>query len=528
MASADVMIPSVSGAGSEVAPPVSPSSGSQRAGVMIPPGKGPGSAMHCQLELLCNNATAGSGDRTYNVTVPAGAQPGSALNVSFPCGRQAMVTVPLGMGPGWQMSVRLNEDPPRNAGDALHIVASAGVNATPVAACAAAAPVAAACSAAPPAEHTHNAGAGVATSIKSSGSDSTTNSDGKSSDSDSESGSGDSSGTSNDSSGGGGSSGSVVGGEGSSSSSDSSSKPRAAKRQRRNYGRSTLSAEQVTPLFDRDLPIRPVILDFGGTPQLESGGWVFREVDRRPRPPNPVADKWRRGGGAGDDLPTAEQPIVRRRFGYLISADGKLRMRYHQYCRLRLTGARSTAGVPLEEGSTWLFHVLPDEYRHGTSTGPTTSPAVPVSTHAPIHVKTEEPRWVQATVEPATTPQMFAPLRGAAGPAAQGPQQPDYAAALRHLQAAMESARAGAEAAGVAGKPGTSGAEAAAVAAVKAVVKATSLGADGSSPPAADHSERQYQARVEETWAAACQSTMHYTVCAGRDAVEALLTSVSI
>ena len=160
------------------------------------------------------------------------------------------------------------------------------------------------------------------------------------------------------------------------------------KRARRNYGHTALSAEQVEALLLTNLPARPLALDLMATPQAELGGWVFRETGKRTRPADPRADKWRRGGGAADatDLPSAEAPRVRRRYGYLISPDGETRLRYHQYCRLTLSSKPDIPGTSeaVEDTRTWLFHVMPEAplaagqlepTAEGPSEGPVESPA---------------------------------------------------------------------------------------------------------------------------------------------------------
>lgn len=147
---------------------------------------------------------------------------------------------------------------------------------------------------------------------------------------------------------------------------------RQAKKQRRHYGRSALSAEQVEELLLQDLPARPLVLDVMSMPQVQSGGWVFKETGRRTRPAKKNADKWRRGGGTSDaiDLPSAQEPRVRRRYGYVVpQREHGQRLRYHQYCRVSLSYADterakvekggSLLGV-VEDTNTWLFHVLPE------------------------------------------------------------------------------------------------------------------------------------------------------------------------
>lgn len=140
-----------------------------------------------------------------------------------------------------------------------------------------------------------------------------------------------------------------------------------AKKKRRNYVRDALSADQVEALMDQDLKSRPLVLDTAATAQAGCGGWVFKEVGKAIRPADPRADKWRRGGGAGGatDLPSSQEPRVRRRYGYVISAANQLpRLRYHQYCRLLPTqaeGKQSSGGTMnvVEDTQTWLYHVLP-------------------------------------------------------------------------------------------------------------------------------------------------------------------------
>ena len=140
-----------------------------------------------------------------------------------------------------------------------------------------------------------------------------------------------------------------------------------AKRQRRNYGSSALAVDQVEALMGQNLPPRPLILDVSAGSPFESG-WFFKETGKRSRPSNPRADRWRQGGGTTEatDLPSSEEPCVRRRYGYLIPKQaGSARLRYHQYNRLVPVNSESGAatagnGLGVEEDlETSLFHVLP-------------------------------------------------------------------------------------------------------------------------------------------------------------------------
>ena len=154
------------------------------------------------------------------------------------------------------------------------------------------------------------------------------------------------------------------------------------KKHRQHYRHNALSADQVEQLLVQNLPTRPLILDIVTTPQAEVGGWLFKETGKGARPPNKSADKWRRGGGAGDatDLPSATEPRVRRRYGYLVPQGGlRPRLRYHQYCRLIPANAdtgvadgNSSLGVA-EDTSTWLFHVLPDASQQSPASSPAAS-----------------------------------------------------------------------------------------------------------------------------------------------------------
>ena len=140
-----------------------------------------------------------------------------------------------------------------------------------------------------------------------------------------------------------------------------------AKKKRRNFGGATLSAEEVEALMDKDHDGRPLVLDLSRAQEAECGGWVFKETGKIIRPPDPRADKWRRGGGAGaaTDLPNSLVPRVRRRYGYVVPAAGSPRLRYHQYCRLilpakddgRAQSGGDSANV-VEDSQTWLYHVL--------------------------------------------------------------------------------------------------------------------------------------------------------------------------
>jgi hypothetical protein len=140
------------------------------------------------------------------------------------------------------------------------------------------------------------------------------------------------------------------------------------KKQRRNYGGYALSAEQVDVLMEQDHKPRPPILDPVAMPQAECGGWVFTEKGKNIRPPDPRADKWRRGGGSSGatDLPYSQEPRVRRRYGYVIPVGtGSPRLRYHQYCRLiptKVDGDQSGSSKKFaEQPHVWLYHVLPQD-----------------------------------------------------------------------------------------------------------------------------------------------------------------------
>lgn len=143
------------------------------------------------------------------------------------------------------------------------------------------------------------------------------------------------------------------------------------KKQRRNYGGYALSADQVEELMDQDHKARPPILDPVAMAQAECGGWIFKETFKTIRSPDPRADKWKRGGGAGGatDLPFSQEPRVRRRYGYVISrgdsGTGSSRLRYHQYCRLisaKVDGDQSGSSKKfVEDSHIWLYHVLPQD-----------------------------------------------------------------------------------------------------------------------------------------------------------------------
>ena len=139
----------------------------------------------------------------------------------------------------------------------------------------------------------------------------------------------------------------------------------AGKKRRRNYGGLVLSPDQVEAFMDEEhnLKARPLVLDSVSMAQATCGGWIFKEKGKVTRPSDPRADKWRRGGGAGEatDLPNASVPRVRRRYGYVIPARNESpRLRYHQYCRLLPTQKDGEQSSSLTEDSqTWLYHVLP-------------------------------------------------------------------------------------------------------------------------------------------------------------------------
>jgi hypothetical protein len=172
--------------------------------------------------------------------------------------------------------------------------------------------------------------------------------------------------------------------------------PRRPKRHRRHYARNALSVDQVEQLLLQDLPARPMILDVAATPQASVvAGWLFKEMGKQTRRPL-NGDKWRRGGGVSDaaDLPSAQHPRVRRRYGYLIPRDEhRPRLRYHQYCRLIPVKADSggdDGGSQLgaaEDTHAWLFHVLPE----ATQLSPTPLPAVPSMPPLQKHVHRNVP-----------------------------------------------------------------------------------------------------------------------------------------
>jgi hypothetical protein len=164
-----------------------------------------------------------------------------------------------------------------------------------------------------------------------------------------------------------------------------------SKKQRRNYGGYALSADQVEALMDQDHKARPSILDSVGMAQAECGGWIFAEKGKSTRLPDPRADKWRRGGGAGGatDLPYSQTPRVRRRYGYVIPVGAGPRLRYHQYCRLisgKEDGEQSDkCNKVVEDTQIWLYHVLPQN----EPTPPVRSPEAPSVT--PTSQGTTEP-----------------------------------------------------------------------------------------------------------------------------------------
>ena len=171
------------------------------------------------------------------------------------------------------------------------------------------------------------------------------------------------------------------------------SESQQAKKQRRNYVGVTLSLDQVEMLMARELEPRPLVLDAANTPQVEYGGWVFKETGKIKRKGDPRGDKWRRGGGVGGatDLPSSLEPRMRRRFGYVIPVKkGSPPLRYHQYCRLLPTEkvqhgpGQGGGNMNVEEDSqTWLYHVLPES-----------SPRVETAPAAPI-AKVASPRSTQ-------------------------------------------------------------------------------------------------------------------------------------
>jgi hypothetical protein len=214
---------------------------------------------------------------------------------------------------------------------------------------------------------------------------------------------------------------------------DASPSPRT-KRHRRNYGRSALSADQVEAMLLQDLPARPLILHTAATAQVATGGWIFKEIGKRSRPADPRADKWRRGGGAGDatDLPNAQEPRVRRRYGYLVPQEGQSpRLRYHQYCRLApiktdtdggqsaTWSGGSTVGF-VEDTQTWLFHVLPEAGQVASPPAAAAAAAAPASLALPRAAATRAP------------PAKRAPrVAAASAPADPGPRTTQVLGALR-------------------------------------------------------------------------------------------------
>ena len=117
---------------------------------------------------------------------------------------------------------------------------------------------------------------------------------------------------------------------------------------------------------------RPALFD------AAQGQFLFKEKTVQGKPLKPGgsdaarADRWHNSGGVkgSRDMPP-ELPLVRRRYGAVIQADGSKGFRYHEYTRVRIIEALAGDGsgqmerTVTEDRSEVLFHVMPKRTEKG-------------------------------------------------------------------------------------------------------------------------------------------------------------------
>ena len=115
---------------------------------------------------------------------------------------------------------------------------------------------------------------------------------------------------------------------------------------------------------------RPVLFD------PTQGQFLFKEKTIQGKPLKlggsdaASADRWHNSGGVkgSRDMPP-ELPLVRRRYGALVQADGSKGFRYHEYTRVRIIEALAGSGqmerTVTEDRSEVLFHVMPKRTEKG-------------------------------------------------------------------------------------------------------------------------------------------------------------------
>jgi hypothetical protein len=117
---------------------------------------------------------------------------------------------------------------------------------------------------------------------------------------------------------------------------------------------------------------RPALFD------AAQGQFLFKEKTVQGKPLKPGgsdaarADRWHNSGGVkgSRDMPP-ELPLVRRRYGAVVQADGSKGFRYHEYTRVRIIEALAGDGsgqmerTVTEDRSEVLFHVMPKRTEKG-------------------------------------------------------------------------------------------------------------------------------------------------------------------
>ena len=105
------------------------------------------------------------------------------------------------------------------------------------------------------------------------------------------------------------------------------------------------------------------------------GQWLFKEETVGGKPSKPggsdpsKADRWHNSGGVkgSRDMPP-NAPLVRRRYGAVVQADGSKGFRYHEYTRVHIDpspGAADAQRTVSEDRSVVLFHVMPKRTEKG-------------------------------------------------------------------------------------------------------------------------------------------------------------------
>ena len=117
---------------------------------------------------------------------------------------------------------------------------------------------------------------------------------------------------------------------------------------------------------------RPAIFD------ADKAQFLFKELTVGGKPSKPggpdatKADRWHNSGGikGSRDMPP-NLPLVRRRYGAVVQADGSKGFRYHEYTRVRIVESLAIDGsgrmerTIAEDRSVVLFHVMPKRTEKG-------------------------------------------------------------------------------------------------------------------------------------------------------------------